>query len=155
MEEKNKKKVSSRATKIESRKKEQPKKAKGNKEEEELKIKKPVNEDRRKLKCCCLGCLIIIIVSLFLISYSVSASGLVNVPLLSPIFFGDGPEPTREVEPESNAENVIEQRIAKSIIGGSNRLALTEEELTGLITEENVLEEGNIMIEDNQLEIFG
>lgn len=149
------KKISSRSDKLESRKLAKKETDATAENEKTMDIKKPVKQKKKsRFKFCCFSCLIVFIIGLLLALYVISASGLVNVPGLSSLVFTNEPEPTREVEPETKIEQVMEEKIYNSIVGGSNRLALTEQELTGLLAQDKNMEKANIAIEDEQIEIF-
>ncbi len=148
-------KEGSRAKKIKSRKLDNLKK-------EDQQGKEPVekNLDSKKKKKgrargCCWGCSIFTLLVIFFILYIISASGIAQIPLFSSLFFGSGPEPSRQVEANSQIQDQFEQKVARAVIGGSDRLVLSESELTGLLASNNILEHPNLAVEDSYMEIFG
>jgi uncharacterized protein YpmS len=116
--------------------------------------KKEKKSQKKNLRCCCGGCLIVFIVLILFVFYILSASGVAQIPLFSTVFFGDGPKPARQVEPSDKINEVFENKVTKAIIGGSDRLALSEQELTGFLANDKSLQEANLLVENDYAEFF-
>jgi len=150
------KKQGSRAKQIKSKKldKFKPEQVTGE-DKDKAKIVNKEKKKKSRARGCCWGCSIITLLVILFILYVISASGLAQLPIFSHIFYGHGPEPNRKVEANSQIQDQFQEKVAKAVIGGSDRLVLSESELTGLLASNNILEHPNLAIEDEYMEIFG
>jgi len=111
---------------------------------------------KKKSKWCCWGCLIFLLLAVLLPGYVAVASGMVRIPLLTPLIYGKGPEPKRIVEPAQTGIKAVAEKMAKAAKTGQNQVTLTEGELTALLREDNQqFRDANLTIDPDEIEVFG
>lgn len=115
--------------------------------------KKP---EKKKSRWCCWTCLVLLILAILIPSYAAIASGIVKVPILTPLIYGKGPQPKRVVEPAKVGLETITEKMTEAAKSGLNQVTFTEEELTTLLKQDNKqLRDANLAIDPNEIEVFG
>ncbi len=106
--------------------------------------------------------IIVLIILVFGITYVAAASGLVNIPGLSRVFYKE-PQPFRQVEAEDLNSEGIKNRVAREISKGNDRVEIfvTEGNLTSILNTsrrtEQKIEDAQVAILDDgkKMEVFG
>lgn len=136
----------------------------GKKDQKEKTTKtKPSKEDgkgKKKKGCfncrnCGCSCLAVLLIVILVPLYAVAASGAVNIPLLTPLVYGDDPLPREEVKAADISEDVIGKKIEKAVKNNSKTISLSEEELTGFLKSQGAFPNVNISITEENLEFYG
>ena len=104
-------------------------------------------------KFCC-GCLVVLAIMIILPTYAVTAAGVVKIPILTPLIYGDGPSPTREVRPAKASLKTVSKRLDDAAKADKDQLTVTEEELTALLRKDEQLKDLNLAIDPDGIEIF-
>jgi len=82
---------------------------------------------------CCLGCLAVFIVLIIIILILISLSGLARIPLLSPLLYGKGPNPSRVVTLQSIDDKYVENLFQTAADKNQNQVVIPEGALSYLI----------------------
>lgn len=118
------------------------------------------------LRNCCLGCLTIFIIFIILILILLTLSGLVRIPLLSPLLYGNGPKPLRVVTLQSVDEKYFENQFKAASDSNQTQIIFNENILSYFINnfankENNILvapdkqtKGSQIAVENGYAEIF-
>ncbi|MCX6811388.1 MAG: hypothetical protein NT039_01700 [Candidatus Berkelbacteria bacterium] len=120
---------------------------------ENLRVK-PTVQSQRKQSCfnfrnccfCCLGILIALIISALIL---LSLSGLVRIPLLSPLFYGNGPSPSRIVTPQTIDDKYIENLFKTASNNNQTQVVINENVLSYLVNN-YVNKENNVLVPENE-----
>lgn len=118
------------------------------------------------LRNCCLACLSVFIVFIIAILVLLALSGLVRIPLLSPLLYGNGPKPSRVVALQTVDDKYIENQFKAASDGNQSQVIFSENVLSYFINtfankENNILVPpdrqttgSQIAIENNYAELF-
>lgn len=143
------------------------------KEEEKIKSvsRAQVQPQKQKKGCfnlrnccfCCLGIFLAVILSFLIL---LTLSGLVRIPLLSPLLYGDGPKPSRTVTLQQVDDKYFENLFKTAGETNQNQVLISENVLSFLINdfankENNVLvaekertKGSQLAVEDGYTELF-
>lgn len=130
-------------------------------------IKQPIKLKSAKKGCfsfrnCCLSLVALFLVVILFISFTIAASGLVQIPLLTKLLYKD-PTPTRYVS-HNLAKADVQKKVQDIIDYGEKdnlEIELSEQEMTALVQgsgfnqNSTKVENGQIVIEPGYLEYFG
>lgn len=121
---------------------------------------------KRRSCFSCGNCAIVLVLGLILlvigILAAVAATGVIRIPLLSPLVYQTPPGPTRVVEPTGPADAgvLIQEKLKNPAILKSRTVGFTEGELTQLLRDpgsdgEVFLKQGQVAVDAGQAEIYG
>ena len=128
--------------------------AEGSKTPQTGQTKKQPPKKKGCFKKFCCGCLVVLAIMIILPVYGVTAAGMVRIPILTPLIYGDGPSPKREVEPAKASLKTVSRRLDAITKADKDQLIITEEELTALLREDEQLKDLNLAIDPDEIEIF-
>src|SRR3989304_4345836 len=95
---------------------------------------------------CCLGIFIAFIIALLVL---ISLSGLVRIPLLSPLLYGDGPKPSRVVSPQSVDSKYFENLFKTAGEANQSQIIINENILSYLIND-YANKENNVLVSEDR-----
>lgn len=98
---------------------------------------------------CCLSCLAVFVVFIIIILIFFSLSGLVRIPLLSPLLYGDGPKPSRVVNLQPIDDKYIENFFKTAADNNQTQVVIDENVLSYLINN-YINKENNVIVSENQ-----
>jgi len=120
------------------------------------KIDVPEKKKKKRSKCCLYGCLITFLIFTIFPIYALTASGIVHIPGISTLIYGQGPKPMREVKAENMKLEDVGKKLEQVAKQGKNEITLTESELTALLQGDSTsLEDVNVAIDKDEIEFFG
>lgn len=98
---------------------------------------------------CCLSCLAVFVVFIIIILILLSLSGLVRIPLLSPILYGNGPKPSRVVNLQPIDDKYIENLFKTAADNNQTQVIINENVLSYLIND-YINKDNNVLVPENE-----
>ncbi len=98
---------------------------------------------------CCFSCLGVFVAFIILIVVLLSLSGLLRIPLLSPLLYGKGPNPSRVVAPQTIDDKYIENLFKTAADNNQTRVEINENILSYLINS-FINKDNNVLVPENQ-----
>jgi len=114
----------------------------------------PVQPLPQKQSCfnfrnCCLSCLAVLVFFIIMFLILLTLSGLVRIPLLSPLLYGDGPKPSREVSLQQVDDKYTENLFKTAADNNQSQVVISENALSFLIND-FVNKENNVLVPENE-----
>lgn len=98
---------------------------------------------------CCFCCLGVFIAFIILILVLLSLSGLVRIPLLSPLLYGDGPKPSRVVSTQAIDDKYIENLFKTAADNNQTQVVINENVLSYLIND-YINKDNKVLVPENE-----
>lgn len=98
---------------------------------------------------CCLSCLALFVAFIVLILILIALSGLLRIPLLSPLLYGDGPKPSRVVIPEQVNDKYFENLFKSAGATNQNTIMINENVLSYMIND-FANKENNVLVPESE-----
>lgn len=98
---------------------------------------------------CCFCCLGVFIAFIILILIFLSLSGLVRIPLLSPLLYGDGPKPSRVVTLQPIDDKYIEN-LFKTAADNNQTQVIIDENILSYLVNNYLNKDNNVLVPENQ-----
>jgi len=121
--------------------------------EDKKKIIAPVIQTKKRgcfnLRNCCLGCLALFLAFVIFVLILLSLSGLVQIPLLSRLLSGNGPDPSRVVALEPVDSKYFENFFKNAAEAHQTQIIVSENNLSYLIND-FANKENNILIAEDK-----
>jgi hypothetical protein len=98
---------------------------------------------------CCFCCLGVFIAFIILILVFLSLSGLVRIPLLSPLLYGDGPKPSRVVTLQPIDDKYIEN-LFKTAADNNQTQVIVDESVLSYLVNDYINKDNKVLVPENQ-----
>lgn len=120
----------------------------------DLKTTQQLQPQPRRRSClnirnCCITCLGVFVAFIILVIILLSLSGLVRVPLLTPLLYGDGPKPSRVVSLQP-VDNKYFDNLFKTAADNNQSQVVVSENILSYLVNDFVNKENNVLIPENQ-----
>jgi len=127
-----------------------------NEVKQDVKEVKKVSTGRKPWFFCAMFLLLVAVVVLFMFTWTVAATGLVNIPVFTSLAY-DAPQPLHTVTPGVPVETVLEEKIISTITqrlyeGGGD---IVDQRIQATITEESLTASLRSIVEDSGVDWFG